>query len=243
MKIKSVVLLLGLAMAFVLYGISGRAESGPSACVLCHEFLGGALGKPVKEWKGSIHQQNGITCDLCHGGDPDVGLENIKQLPGQEFEEKRSQAMSVSHGFIGKPSGNELFAMCARCHRASVDRFAKSIMGKAYLGQKGGPSCITCHHAHRNTMPDVPKVCESCHKNTAGFAQIDPMDVTESTVKALSGIQIKLAQEKTTGKEPPFIPEFPSDLGAFQIGFVAFGAVIVLFVIGYFVYVILEKRG
>jgi hypothetical protein len=68
------------------------------------------------------------------------------------------------------------------------------------------------------------------------------MDVTESTVKALSGLKIKLAQEKTTGKTPPLIPEFPSDLDSFQIGFFAFGAVFVLFVMGYFVYTILEKR-
>jgi len=243
MKIKSRVLVLSWAMAFALYGTSGRAELGLSACVLCHEFLGAELGRPVKEWKGSIHQQNGITCDLCHGGNADVDVEHIKQLSGQELEEKRSQAMSKSQGFIGKPSGKELFAVCARCHRASVERYANSIMGKAYLDNKGGPSCVVCHHAHRNTMPEVPRVCESCHKETAGFDQIDPMDVTESTVKALSGIRIKLAQEKAIGKEPPFIPEFPEELDAFQIGFAAFGAVLVLFGIGYLVYVLLERRG
>ncbi len=91
-------------------------------------------------------------------------------------------------------------------------------------------------------MPDVPKVCEACHKDTTGFDQIDPMDVTESTVKALSGIHIKLEQEKAIGKKPAFLPEFPSELEAFQIGFVAFGAVAVLFILGYLVYLALEKR-
>ncbi len=242
MNKKSRVFALCWAAVFFLCVAGARAEQRPGACITCHTFLGGELGKPVKEWNGSIHQQNGTTCDLCHGGNADVDVQNIQQLPGQEFEEKRSQAMSVSHGFIGKPSGKELFARCARCHQASVDRYAKSIMGKAYLDQKGGPSCVTCHQAHRNTMPEVPRVCESCHKDTAGFDQIDPMDVNESTVNALSGIRIKLAQEKTTGKKPPFIPEFPSDLDAFQIGFVAFGAVLVLFGFGYLVYVVLEKR-
>jgi hypothetical protein len=242
MKIKSSALVLVWAAAFVLYGASGRAEAGPSACVTCHTFLGGELARPVVEWNGSIHQQNGITCDLCHGGDPGVSLGNVRGLTGQAFADMMSRAMSPSRGFIGKPSGKELFTLCARCHRQSVDRYAKSIMGKAYLDQKGGPSCVTCHQAHRNSMPEVPKVCESCHKDTAGFDQIDPMDVTESTVNALSGIRIKIAQEKATGKKPPFLPEFPSELGAFQIGFFAFGAVIVLFVLGYFVYIALEKR-
>ncbi len=85
-------------------------------------------------------------------------------------------------------------------------------------------------------------VCVASHKDTTGFDQIDPMDVTESTVNALSGIRIKIAQERTVGRKPPFIPEFPKELDAFQIGFLAFGAVLVLFLLGYFVYLALEKR-
>jgi Cytochrome c3 len=231
------------ATVFLLFGPGAGAEQGPGACVTCHTFLGGVLARPVVEWNGSIHRQNGITCDLCHGGDARVDVGNVQNLAGQEFADRKSRAMSKERGFIGKPAGKRLFDMCSRCHYPSVARYAKSIMGKAYLDGKGGPSCVTCHGAHRNSMPEVPGVCERCHKDTAGFNQIDPMDVTESTVIALSGIRIKLAQEKTIGKKPPFIPEFPSELDAFQIGFVAFGAVIALFVIGSIVYFVLEKRG
>lgn len=229
------------AAVFLLFGASAGGEQKNGACVSCHTFIGGELARPVAEWKGSIHQQNGITCDLCHGGDAGVDVGNVKDLGG-EFADRMSRAMSKEHGFVGKPSGKALFTLCGRCHSASVDRYTKSIMGRAYLDQKGGPSCVTCHQAHRNSMPEVPKVCESCHKDTTGFDQIDPMDVTESTVNALSGIRIKIAQEKTIGKKPPFIPEFPSELDAFQIGFLAFGAVLVLFVLGSVVYYILEKR-
>lgn len=226
----------------LLFGSVAGGEQGPGPCVTCHTFLGGELARPVAEWSGSIHQQNGITCNLCHGGDASVDVRNVQTLDGPEFADRMSRAMSKDRGFIGKPSGKTLFAMCSRCHRQSVDRYSKSIMGKAYLDQRGGPSCVTCHQAHRNSMPEVPRVCEGCHKDTTGFNQIDPMDVTESTVNALSGIRIKIAQEKTMGKKPPFIPEFPGELDAFQIGFIAFGAVLVLFVFGYIVYGALEKR-
>ncbi len=138
MKIKSPVLILVCASVFVLSGTKGRAEQGPSACVACHTFLGGQLAQPVMEWKGSIHQQNGITCDRCHGGDASVDVGDVKSLGGQEFGDRMSRAMSTSHGFVGKPSGKGLFSMCSRCHSASVDRYARSIMGKAYLDQKGG---------------------------------------------------------------------------------------------------------
>jgi hypothetical protein len=230
------------AVVFIVCAAEARADQG-SACVTCHEYLGGDLARPVLEWKGSIHQQNGITCDVCHGGNAGVNIGDIKKLSGRQFSDVQSLAMSRSRGFTGRPSGKAMFDLCGQCHSESVDRYTNSIMGKSYLGDKGGPSCVACHNAHNNTMPDVPKVCEGCHIDTTGYDQIDPMSVTASTVTDLSAIRVKLAEEKAKGKEPPFLPEFPEDLGSFQIGFVAFGAVVVLLVVGYLVYLILEKRG
>ncbi len=240
MRIRSFAASLCLSL-IVLFLASASPAEQKSACVACHTFLGGDLAKPVLEWTGSIHQQNSITCDLCHGGNADIDVGNVQDLGGQ-FAAKMADAMSPARGFIGKPAGKKLFGVCSRCHYQSVARYEKSIMGRAYLEAKGGPSCVTCHHAHRNQMPEVPRVCESCHKDTTGFEQIDPMDVTESTVKTLSGIRITLAQQKAVGKKLPFLPEFPSELEAFQIGFIAFGAVAILFILGYLVYLALEKR-
>ncbi|GBE31514.1 hypothetical protein BMS3Bbin05_00415 [bacterium BMS3Bbin05] len=239
---KEYILLVFAAILFIVYPVNAHADKTSIACIVCHESLGGELAKPVSSWKGSVHQQNGITCDYCHGGDTSVNLGNIKELSQEQFAAKQALAMSKSHGFIGKPVGKAMFDMCRQCHSASVERYENSIMGKAYLGNKGGPSCVVCHNAHNNTMPDVTKVCERCHKDTTGFDRIDPMDVNETTINELSGIRIKLAERKAKGSEPSFLPEFPEELGSFQIGFVAFGAVIVLFIIGYIIYMILEKR-
>lgn len=232
-----------LLLSCMLVAASTASGDQPrNACITCHEFLGGELAKPVSEWRGSIHQQNGITCDLCHGGDASISLGNVGGLSSKEFEDARSRAMSKSHGFRGKPSGKAMFDLCGQCHVASVGRYAGSIMGKAYLGDKGGPSCVKCHNAHNNVIPEVPKVCAGCHKDTTGFNQIDPMNVTESTLDELSRIRIKIAEEKARGARPSLIPELPEDLGSVQIGLVAFGAVVILFIIGYVVYIVLEKR-
>jgi hypothetical protein len=230
------------AAVTVLYATGALAQQTVVACISCHEFLGGELARPVTEWKGSVHQQNGITCDLCHGGNPDVVLGNAGQLSAAQFADRKSQSMSRDRGFIAKPAGKTMFDMCGRCHGESVARFEASIMGKAYLDNKGGPSCVTCHNAHNNVIPDVPGVCKSCHKDTTGFDQIDPMNVTESTINQLSGIRIQLAEEKAKGARPRLAPAFPEDLGSYQIAFVAFGAVFVLFVVGYIIYLTLEKR-
>jgi hypothetical protein len=230
------------AAVFVLCGAGAWAQQTPVACITCHTFMGGELARPVAEWNASVHRQNGITCDLCHGGNANVDVGDIKSLSPQEFADRQSRAMSKSHGFIGKPSGKEMFAMCARCHSDSVDRYAGSIMGTAYLGGKGGPSCVTCHNAHNNIIPSVPKVCEGCHKDTTGFDRIDPMSVSESTINELSRIRIHLAEEKARGAKPPLAPGLPEDLDPYQIGLLAFGGVLVMFIIGYLVYVTLEKR-
>ena len=88
MNKKSRILALCWAVAFVLCGTAARAAQGPGACVTCHTFLGGELARPIAEWNGSIHQQTGITCDLCHGGDASVDVGNVKELAGQGFADR-----------------------------------------------------------------------------------------------------------------------------------------------------------
>jgi hypothetical protein len=231
-----------IAIAVIICSMPAGADQKRNACVACHEFMGGELARPVSEWDASIHRQNGITCDLCHEGNADVDVGDLKKLSAQVLAAIKSRAMSKSHGFIGRPSGRAMFSMCARCHADSVDRYAGSIMGKAYLDGKGGPSCVTCHNAHNNIIPSVPKVCENCHNDTTGFDRIDPMNVSEATINELSRIRIQLAEEKARGAKPGLVAGFPEEMDPYQIGLLAFGAVLVMFIIGYLIYVTLEKR-
>lgn len=227
---------------FALNASGAHAKMAPISCVTCHKaFKGTKLAKPVTDWTGSIHYQNGITCNRCHGGNAKVKVGDVLKLTGPEFAAIQAAAMSKKLGFIGKPSGRALFDMCAKCHPSEVARFEGSIMGKAYLNNKGGPSCFTCHHAHNNVIPAVPKVCSQCHKDTTGFTQVDPMNVTVATITQLSKIRIELAREKTVGSRPALVPSFKGDLGSYTVGLLAFGAVIFLFLLGFGVYVILEK--
>lgn len=225
----------------VVNGSAAHAEKAPIACITCHEVFGGSLAKPVTDWRGSIHDQHGITCDRCHGGNAGVVVGNVLQLTPPQFAAIQSAAMSKANGFVGKPTGRQMFDMCAKCHPASVGRYAGSVMGEAYLQNKGGPSCVACHQAHRNVIPEVPQVCSRCHKDTAGFTQIDPMNVTAATIAQLSTIRIELAGEKTQGVRPSLAPRFTGEINSYQVGLLAFGAIIFLFLFGYAVYAIFEK--
>jgi hypothetical protein len=228
--------------AFLLVnGSAAHADQARIACITCHEVFGGSLAKPVTDWRGSIHDQHGITCDRCHGGNAGVVVGNVLQLTPPQFAAIQSAAMSKANGFVGKPTGRQMFDMCAKCHPASVGRYAGSVMGEAYLQNKGGPSCVVCHQAHRNVIPEVPQVCSRCHKDTTGFTQIDPMNVTAATIAQLSTIRIELAGEKTQGVRPSLAPRFTGEISSYQVGLLAFGAIIFLFLLGYAVYAIFEK--
>lgn len=240
-RVRYLSLLLGIAVLFCCAS-SAAAENKANACVTCHATLGGDLARPVADWRSSIHHQNGITCELCHGGDANVEVGDVSRLGGADFMAVASRAMTQVPGFVGKPTGQAMFDMCALCHGASVARYAQSLMGVAYLEKHGGPSCTTCHQAHDNIIPAVPQSCGQCHQDTTGFDQIDPMNVTAATVSELAGIRIRQAGAKVSGSRPALAPVISGEPDSYLIGLLAFGAVLVLLFLGYLVSVLLERR-
>ena len=86
-----------------------------TVCIQCHGAQPGRLGEPVKLWRDSIHAENGISCNDCHGGDP-------KDL---------ANAMSPARGFLGVPKD----AAISR-HSAAA---ATSASMKDYLAERPRP--------------------------------------------------------------------------------------------------------
>ncbi len=242
MDAKKWMLAISCLIFAVLNGSGVRAEAPQSACISCHKVLGGTLAMPVTNWQHSVHHLEKVGCDRCHGGDATVQVGNVFTLTGQQFAAIKAASMSQAKGFLGKPSGQVMFDVCSRCHAPMVAMYTQSIMGKAYLQNKGGPSCTRCHNAHNNVMPAVPKVCMQCHKDTSGFTEINPMDVTPATITQLSRIRVRLAGQTIEGARPAVAPGFTGGLHAYEVGLMAFGGILVLFLICYAVYVILEKE-
>jgi hypothetical protein len=120
-----------------------------TVCIQCHGGQSGRLGAPVKEWRGSVHAANIISCHSCHGGDPtDMAM-----------------AMSPERGFLGVPKDEAIPDFCGRCHPGVKEDYLASAHGRA-LG-RGGPQCVTCHgnHAVRTATPDLinRQSCTRCH--------------------------------------------------------------------------------
>lgn len=176
MKGKHVQLLFKYCPFLLLMLLPGILFAQETVCIQCHGAQPGRLGEPVKQWRGSIHAANAISCHNCHGGDPtDMAM-----------------AMSPARGFLGKPSEMAIPGFCGRCHIGVKEDYLKSAHGRA-LGH-GGPQCVTCHGNHRvvAASPDLinPRDCTRCH--TYGRAE----DI-KSAVIATDNIIGNLEQQLT----------------------------------------------
>lgn len=147
---------------------AATAEQPEIVCIQCHSSLPDKLGAPVKLWRTSIHAENGISCNACHGGDP----------------KDAADAMNRSRGFLGAPKEGDIPAFCGRCHPGVRKDYLASAHGRA-LG-KGGPTCVTCHGNHAVVKASIElineKSCTRCHSFARARAIRDAMQQTESYI-------------------------------------------------------------
>jgi cytochrome c7-like protein/cytochrome c554/c'-like protein len=172
---------LSLFILFVAIGVmqSWGVEGSPAQqsagaaykqnnCVNCHSQLVGPLhvGNRYLEWQFSAHQEKGVGCEKCHGGDPaasDKEKAHIGVL-GQSDPKSRINWRNQSE-------------TCGACHQDVVDAFKQSAHFKQIKDVGIGPSCINCH-AHMATRviydsSETADLCARCH-NTTNFIQPRP---------------------------------------------------------------------
>ena len=141
-------------LLFVLVTLVPRSaalaeETAEPVCIQCHSTMPEKYSQPVTLWRGSIHAENGIFCNGCHGGDPKDPV----------------NAMNPARGFLGAPKEAAIPAFCGRCHVGVMKDYLASAHGRM-LG-KGGPTCVTCHGNHRVVKASLElineKSCSRCH--------------------------------------------------------------------------------
>ena len=178
------------ALAALRPPTAAAAELPETVCIQCHGTLPDKLGAPVKLWRTSIHAENGISCNACHGGDP----------------KDAADAMNRTRGFLGAPKETEIPAFCGRCHPGVMKDYLASAHGLK-LG-KGGPTCVTCHSNHAVLKASLDlineKSCTRCHSFERARAIRDAMLQTETTIvgidKRIRGFQAQGVDTDRLGK-------------------------------------------
>lgn len=185
MKTARLVFALTLAALFAL-SLAARGSS----CIQCHGSLPGNFGAVVAQWKASIHNEAGVSCVDCHGGD------NTAASP--------AAAMDPRKGFKGAPSPLDIPKLCGGCHadKTFMKKFNPSIRVdqlELYWTSKHGQliekgdghaaTCVSCHGAHKILKPGNPlspvyptHVADTCGKCHADKALMDRYHLSSDVV-------------------------------------------------------------
>ncbi len=132
-------------------------ETGPAiertVCIDCHtsDLMQQKYQAIPAEWRKSIHYQNGVACQNCHGGDPKNPV----------------RSMTPEAGFVGVPKPKEVPEFCGKCHIGIKDDYLASGHGQALMTTGRGPNCVTCHHSHDIQKASIniidARLCGVCH--------------------------------------------------------------------------------
>ena len=77
-----------------------------NVCIQCHRNLAGRSAEIVDlEWTQSVHYQNNVACDGCHGGDPTVTRE---QFPSDQAW-KQASHLARNPEFLSMQAGQGVF--------------------------------------------------------------------------------------------------------------------------------------
>jgi nitrate/TMAO reductase-like tetraheme cytochrome c subunit len=152
----------GLVMAVCL--VSGRAAD-VDQCVQCHQdpafrVQNKKLFDYFLQWKGSVHDEAGVSCNDCHGGDPSAPEK------GRAHEGVLRPTDEKSRVFY-----QNIPKTCGECHAEVYGNFIQSRHYQVLMDKEGGPNCVTCHGSLNSEIflsTPVVKTCSQCHNAETG---------------------------------------------------------------------------
>lgn len=201
MKLRLLFFCCCLIFPSVLYAEALPDESAykDNACISCHQNLPGKLSKVVQDWKQSIHFQNNVTCDGCHGGDPAVIREQFESeevFKDQSHSHRDREFFLIPRTeslFTSAVRGRSVSYFCGKCHSNIKEKH----LGSPH-GQLGNPTCLYCHgqgsHAIQESRPEIIDVksrreggrCAICHRAAT-------METVSNIYHILVNAQLQLA--------------------------------------------------
>ncbi len=152
-------ILMALAVPAALICMSAPAIG--NGCIDCHKDEGFYARNPklyryYQDWIVSPHNEAGVTCNDCHGGNPDGNTIESGHRGMFPMSDSRSTLY-----FTRQPD------TCGDCHTEKKKEFEQSKHFKALTAAtEPAPTCTTCHPA-MNRRPTyqtiVLNACTTCH--------------------------------------------------------------------------------
>jgi len=182
---------LGSALFLIFAAPAMAAAPARTSCTTCHadaSLFSGDAARIVASFRADVHAEVGLSCQDCHGGNPDPALAADPSAMDPGFK---------ANPYRCAPARQDIPAFCGRCHSnpAYMKRFRPDMrvdQEREYWTSRHGQAlahgdlkvatCIDCHTVHgilRVNDPRSPvypkhvaETCRACHgdaKRMAGY--------------------------------------------------------------------------
>jgi len=159
MKTKYILPLIALVLLTAVPFIASAEPSIASAdnsCAECHSNQVDPWLKPFyEEWDRSPHNEEGVTCDLCHGGNPE---ESDKDVAHRGILSPGDPDSKVHY--------KNIIPMCgegSNCHTSISEAYTESKHYENIMEGKLAPDCRTCMGSHDVTL-NTDHIILGCQK-------------------------------------------------------------------------------
>jgi formate-dependent nitrite reductase cytochrome c552 subunit len=170
-----------LMIAFIFLIVpAGALDLGAinNSCITCHENLTAKnVSVNYQRWSDSVHSGYFVTCDACHGGNP-----NVNSQAGAHSSLKNVTDPQSPIYFKNIPE------TCGKCHETELEHFKNTMHYQRLRAESSAPSCATCHQPHSFKVlkaSELSSLCSVCHneKDQATSANV-PVDAKLALEKA-----------------------------------------------------------
>lgn len=162
-----------LLIAFIFLIVPAAAidlDALNNSCINCHENLTAKnVSVNYQRWSDSVHSSYFVTCDACHGGNP-----NINSQAEAHSSMKNVTDLQSPIYFKNVPE------TCGKCHATELEHFKNTMHYQRLRSESSAPSCATCHKPHSFKVlkaSELSPLCSVCHneKDQAASANV-PVD-------------------------------------------------------------------
>jgi len=198
-------LLIALIFLIVPAGAVGL-DALNNSCISCHENVTAKKASDnYQRWSDSVHSIYFVTCDACHGGNPNINSEAEAHSSMKNVTDPQSPIY-----FKNIPE------TCGKCHTTELEHFKNTMHYERLRSESRASSCATCHQPHSFKVlkaSELAPLCSVCHnaKDMPSFAnvpndaklalemsdelQIEIMNLTNSISEAKAkGMEVSSAQ-------------------------------------------------
>ncbi len=165
-------------------------KSGETSCVSCHSDPDMFEPEEIQAFQAvakGVHGKVGLSCQDCHGGNPDPSL--------ADDEDAAMDESYAPNPFRGAPARAEIPELCGGCHANAeymkrfnpelrvdqLQEYRTSYHGKLLAkGDTKVATCVDCHGVHGILSPSAPdspvyptqvaKTCAKCHADPEHMA-------------------------------------------------------------------------